>query len=91
MMNRQLSSASILSLAFLVLCACGTPTPAKWRNFQQPSHGQLEFDRDHYQCERENTNRATRVVGGVVSAEMETNLEMVDSCMRARGWRKVER
>jgi len=90
-MNRPFSLAPTLSFALLVLCACGTPTRSTWRNFQQPSHGQLEFDRDSYQCRRENTHRATRVVGGVLSAEMETNQEMVDSCMRARGWRKVER
>jgi|HubBroStandDraft_6_1064221.scaffolds.fasta_scaffold1859902_1 hypothetical protein len=68
---------AFLSLV-LAVSAC---EPSHYRNFQHPNYGQAEFDRDNYQCRRENT---------YASADgPEVDLAMARTCMQIRGWREV--
>lgn len=74
-MNRS----AILSVA-LAVTACSSE-PTHYRNFQHQNYGQVEFDRDSYQCTRENTHAddwGTWV-----------DRNMTDRCMAVRGWRQV--
>ena len=77
-------SAGVLLIA---LSDCSTST--RYRNVQNPSYGQVDFDRDWYQCKRENTHTKASVAGAYGTAEMTTDYSMAESCMRARGWQPV--
>jgi len=61
----------------MLLSACG---PTHYLNTSHPEWGQAEFDRDWYQCRRENTTGAT-IYGAIVD---DAGLQ---ACMAARGWR----
>ena len=75
----------------LVLCvmlatsACGSD-PVSYRNVQYPNYGQAEFDRDSYQCDRENTHVVAGTMGRMVYSEPQTDTGMAARCMQARGW-----
>jgi TPR repeat protein len=75
----------------LVLCAvlsasaCGSD-PVYYRNVQHPNYGQADFDRERYQCERENTHPVASTVFGKIVLDHEVDDDMVGKCMRARGW-----
>lgn len=72
--------------ALLVLAACGT---TRYRNSAHPGYGQAEYDRDWYDCKRENTQTSAYVSPYFGSAGPEVNYSMAESCMAARGWRPV--
>jgi hypothetical protein len=70
---------------WMLMAGCTT----HYRNSLNPSYGQAEFDRDLYECRRENTfPRATRL-GSYSDATMEVNEDMAKACLAARGWRPV--
>src|SRR2546426_6271011 len=75
----------LLAVCWTVLLLAGCST--RYQNSRNPSYGQAEFDRDVYQCRRENTfPRATRY-GAWSDATMEVNEDMAKACLAARGWR----
>jgi hypothetical protein len=81
----------------LLLAGCTTPT--FYRNSLHPQYGQTEFDRDWYECRRENTqvtasgySIGTRF--GTTSgydAGPSVNEDMARRCLAARGWRPAPR
>jgi hypothetical protein len=77
-----------LWVVLIVLAVGGCST--RYRNAVNPSAGQTEFDRDWYQCKRENSHPAAAVAGSYASAGMEVDYSMAQSCMAARGWRPVK-
>jgi hypothetical protein len=56
-----------------------------YRNFSHPGCGQAEFDRDQYQCQRENSHEAIYINGYVASGGTEVDRSMVKSCLSAQG------
>jgi hypothetical protein len=79
--------------ALVLLGGCTTTTV--YRNSVHPSYGQVEFDRDTYECRRENTHPAAEASGRVglfpasSSAGMVVNEDMAKACLAARGWRQA--
>jgi hypothetical protein len=72
----------------LVLSGCDTIT--HYRNSTHPQFGQVDFDRDHYQCVRENSVRVVNVYNyGLTSASTEADDDMVQQCLAARGWHEA--
>ena len=73
-----------------VLVACGS---THYRNIKYPSYGQPEFDRDYYECSRENTSQQGILVPGVGGPVgtygAYVDPRMRDQCMRVRGWYEV--
>ena len=70
----------------LLLSACGTTL---YRNSLHPEYGQTAYDRDRYECRRENSYPAAKVAGAYGSAGVVVNENMADQCFRARGWYPV--
>ena len=79
---------ALAGLAVLLLAGCGT---TRYRNYQTPSAGQLEFDKDQYECRRENTRPSAVKSGSYASAEMVVDESMARQCMAARGWRPISK
>jgi len=88
--RRALLGCSAITGIFLLLGACATTRPTHYRNALHPEHGQVEFDRDVYECRRENTAPASSsyVYGyaGGSNASLVVNEAMALQCLRARGW-----
>src|SRR5207302_7547823 len=57
-----------------------------YRNYLHP---EADFDRDWYECQRENSNPAAYVDQYSGSAGTVVNFRMAQACMAARGWRPV--
>ena len=93
-MGRLVATAGVIAL----LSGCGT---VHYRNFTNPSYGQTEFDRDRYECRRENTAHAAAQAAAdraattpspyiVSTSTMGIHLNnLVEQCMAARGWRQT--
>jgi hypothetical protein len=75
-------------VAGLALGGCET-TISHYRNAQHPSYAQAEYDRDSYECRRENQHQVVEAWGGIAEANTVVNKGMAAACMQARGWRKV--
>src|SRR3989442_8232578 len=77
----------------ILIFAMGCATVTHYRNTAHPEYGQTEFDRDWYECRRENTRpKVSSVVVpnlGTYDAEMVVDEDMARSCFAARGWRPV--
>jgi len=67
----------------LLMGACSSE-PVHYRNIK--GGGQAEFDRDHYQCTRENTSQTFMMVGRVAGTGEYTDDNRVQACLRAHGW-----
>jgi len=78
-------SAALFGVTIL-LAACST----HYRNFEHPNYGQTDFDRDWYQCQRENTAPSAYVNQYYGTAGPKVNDGMARQCMAARGWRPVK-
>lgn len=76
-----------LFLAAFVGTACASP-PVRYANVTNPHYGQVEFDRDWYECQRENTHVGTYVNRYYGTSGPEVDYTMVRACMRARGWQQ---
>ena len=80
----------LVCVALVVLVGCST---TRYRNSIHPEYGQADFDRDWYQCRRENTRpKVSSVVVpnvGTYDAGMVVDEDMASSCFAARGWRPV--
>ncbi len=71
----------LILFTLLSLMGCST-TPTRYSNRMHPEYRQADFDRDQYECRRENTHPKVRSY----SAGMEVDEEMAEACFRARGW-----
>jgi len=82
------SSAMLLVATAAFIVGCGD---TRYRNYNNPSAGQSEFDRDRYACERENTVLIPRrtAIGSYTDSSFDSRA--VNSCMAARGWRPVSK
>ena len=87
MMGCRLVSLVLLALA---VSACARPAPDRqWYKPTAP-YTQADFDRDDYQCRRENlvtSYSSTRVLGTVHTIpDTDVDQDMYARCMNARGW-----
>ena len=73
----------ILLGVLLLLTGC----TSRYRNSLNPSYGQVEFDRDWYECRRENTHPRATKFGAWADATMEVDYDGARACLAARGWR----
>lgn len=71
----------------MLLTGCAT---THYRNSLNSSYGQTEFDKDWYECRRENTHPAAGVYGSYGYAGAEVDENMAKACLAARGWRPVK-
>lgn len=78
---------AITGTLFLLLGGCASPT--RYGNALHPQYGQTDFDRDWYECRRENTQPRAEKFGSYAGAEMVVNEDMARQCLAARGWRPV--
>jgi hypothetical protein len=84
---------AILGTTLPLVTGCGTS--ARYLNAVHPQYGQTEFDRDWYECRRENTGPVSsgyvygyaQVAGS--DSRLVVNEEMARQCLAARGWRPV--
>ncbi len=74
-------------VAALALAGCATVT--HYRNILHPSYTQADFDRDDYQCRRENQHQVVAVLGTIAEADNVVDYDMAAACMRGRGWQQV--
>ena len=92
MKKRRPANAAFVLVLF---AGCATTTTTYYRNALHPEYGQVQYDRDVYECRRENTGPVTssyaygyaRVAGS--DSRLEVNEEMARQCLAARGWRAV--
>jgi hypothetical protein len=74
--------ACLVALTGLVLAACslrpGEPRPLEASHWLHESKKADDFERDQYDCRRENP-----------SVRRNTAAALRDQCMRARGWRRL--
>jgi hypothetical protein len=73
-------------IGLLVLAGCSH----RYRNAVHPGYGQTDYDRDWYECQRENTHPKTTaaVVSGPTVAYRD--YPMAQACMTARGWQPAD-
>ena len=85
----MITRAMIFGGVLMLSSACATAT--HYRNALHPQYGQTEFDRDVYECRRENTHPKASSVAlpnvGTSEAGMVVDEGMARSCLAARGWR----
>jgi hypothetical protein len=74
-------------VAALALAGCATAT--HYRNALHPSYTQADFDRDNYDCRRENQHQVVAIIGTIGQANDVVDDDMAAACMRGRGWRQV--
>jgi hypothetical protein len=69
-------------LVGLLLAGCSQ----RYQNTVHPEYAQTDYDRDWYECQRENFHPQTRTasLGGPTVAYRQ--YPMAVACMRARGW-----
>jgi len=79
----------MLKAMFLVLALVGCDTVAHYRNALYPSYSQAEYDRDKYQCQRENQHEVVVAIGSIAQANNVVDDDMAAACMKALGWRQV--
>jgi hypothetical protein len=81
-------STLVIALGAVILFAgCST----HYRNRVHPEYGQTEFDKDWYECRRENSHPAATVAGAYGSAGTVVSEDMAMACFRARGWYETDK
>lgn len=88
---RRAPAFAVVGAVLMLLTGCATTT--RYRNALHPEYGQTEFDRDWYECRRENmrpkvSGYALPNVSGY-DAGMTVHEDMVRYCLAARGWRPI--
>ncbi len=83
-----------LLIVVLFLAGCAKP---EYYNFAHPDFGRTQFDQDRDQCARANTTYSSTAStvstpSGYTESHISpvTNWPMVEQCLAARGWRKVQ-
>jgi hypothetical protein len=92
---KRMTRALMVTGAVVLLCACATTPPTRYRNALHREYGQADFDRDWYECRRENTAPVSssyaygyaKIAGS--DSHLAVNEEMAHSCLAARGWQPV--
>ncbi len=90
-MLRRLLSLGALVLLVIAASACARERTPDRQWYKPTAHyTQADFDRDDYQCRRENlvtSYSSTRVLGTVHNIpDTEIDRDMYARCMNARGW-----
>lgn len=77
----------VIGAMLIAFGGCGT---AHYRNSLHPSYGQVEFDRDWYECRRENTyvDQWSNPAGSYT--DLAVNEQLAGACLAARGWHSVK-
>jgi hypothetical protein len=95
LLSPRVAPRVVAILITILLIAVGCATSTRYLNAAHPQYGQTEFDRDLYECRRENTRpKVSSVVVpnvGTYDAGMVVDEDMARSCLAARGWRPVNR
>ena len=85
----------VLALLALALLGCAGPQYTHWesRNFPSPitREQSAQFDRDKYECWRENTYSSAYANRYYGTSGTEVNEELALACMNARGWYLAKR
>jgi hypothetical protein len=93
LLSPRVAPRVVAILITILLIAVGCATSTRYLNAAHPQYGQTEFDRDLYECRRENTRpKVSSVVVpnvGTYDAGMVVDEDMARSCLAARGWRPV--
>lgn len=76
-------------IAILLLLGACAPEPDTYYRNVLGRGGQVNFDADHYTCRRENTSTKYARYGAYADAWQSTDSDMVEACLRARGWRRT--
>jgi hypothetical protein len=84
-LGERLASNMVLG-ALILLVGCASTPPRTYHNRLHPEYGQTDFDRDYYECSRENSHPAATVAGAYGSAGTVVDGDMARACFRARGW-----
>lgn len=79
----------LLIFLLLPLSACGTAP--QFTNQINPSASQTQFNKDFYECQRENERQAAAITSVYTGAAPVVDKNKVQSCMAARGWQEVPR
>lgn len=81
--------AVLLALSLVLLTACGAPKYT-WESskYRAPYTAEqaAQFERDRYECNRENTHPSAYVNRYYGTSGAEVHYENAMSCMNARGW-----
>jgi hypothetical protein len=72
----------------LILAGCGPP-PVHYRNTQNNSFGQAEFNSDRDDCERNSGRPASEVAGAPSGAVTVIDQRLLASCLAGRGWQAI--
>lgn len=83
----------VLNFVICLIFACGHSPKMAW---YKPDATQSDFAKDKYVCMQESQQRRSVAVGGycygancqpgVARSQVETNYELFNACMQARGW-----
>lgn len=76
-----------LMMALVGLTSCGYEE--SWTHADPRKSTRSNFERDSYQCDRENTHVGGVPVIGRMVFEPEVDRSMSERCMKVRGWRIV--
>lgn len=80
----------VVTAITLVSAVAGcSDTVGPFRNVNASLDNQATFDRDFYQCKRENTHEEAGIVGYVAYEQPVVDEDMTLQCMSARGWHQV--
>ena len=80
--NRMWARREAVLSVVLAVGACSQ----QFINSQHPEYTQADFDRDSYQCRRENTHQTFVMYRGTAIGGADVNESMAAACMQARGW-----
>ena len=89
-------NARVVLLIFLFLIGCA---PTHYRSFRHPTYGQVEFEKDFYECARQNRAyaAASKYAHGVFSGSAdndqtyrEVDYGKMDRCLASLGWRPAD-
>ena len=82
-------------IALVLLIGCAPSTYTTWESTKYPSpfspEHRAQFERDKYECERDNTFPSAYVNRYYGTSGMELNYNLAMGCMRSRGWYEVEK
>lgn len=81
-----MKSRHIFVAALALLTACEDDNRI-WQNRLVDHSNQTTWDKDHYECTRENTSTKGAIVSrGVVFVDQGVDTTMLETCMKVRGW-----
>ncbi|HEV8676022.1 MAG TPA: hypothetical protein VGX21_18455 [Methylomirabilota bacterium] len=82
----------IVSGIILTACASSGPKRPEWTRAAGQPMDQVQFNRDHYECQKENSYhyRGVGALVGPFSEQIKVDKDLYRACMRNRGWVHAE-